>query len=267
MRRDHRTRIARRAAVLVAALLVVLMAAPACAAGDVDPPRDEAARAVRAHETARARVDRLRRDAEARPETVRDAERHRKAIRSDLWDILRRKGRHVGDPVAVDPSGRDGHCRIKPRTAPPAPGGDDGQDSWTAPTRGYRLSAAYAARGPYWAHRHTGQDFAVPSGTPVFAVGPGTVRATTCGDGFGNQVLVRHDDGYFTQYAHLARILVRKEQHVSAGQRIGLAGATGSATGPHLHFEVRITPYFGSAVPPLPWLRRKAVQVEGATVR
>ncbi len=90
------------------------------------------------------------------------------------------------------------------------------------------------------------------TGTPVYAVGPGTVRATTCGDGFGNQVVVRHPDGYFTQYAHLSRIDVRAGKRVKAGQRLGLSGATGNVTGPHLHFEVRITPYLGSSVPPLP---------------
>ncbi|WP_037675067.1 M23 family metallopeptidase [Streptomyces griseus] len=262
MRRDHRTRIARHGAVLLAVLLVALTAAPAGA--DADPYRDEAARAVRAHEAARTRVDRLRHDEAAHPEQVRDAERRRKAIRSELWDMLWAAGRRGGDPVAVDPSGRAGNCRIG---TPQSPSGLDRDATWRAPTRGYRLSASYAARGRHWPHRHTGQDFAVPAGTPVYAVGPGTVRASTCGDGFGNQVVVRHRDGYFTHYAHLARIFVRKGQRVSAGQRVGLAGATGNVTGPHLHFEVRITPYFGSAVPPLTWLRRKEVQVEGAMVR
>jgi murein DD-endopeptidase MepM/ murein hydrolase activator NlpD len=136
---------------------------------------------------------------------------------------------------------------------------------WTAPTRRYWLTAGFAAKGSRWAHRHTGQDFAVHSGTPVYAVGAGTVRATTCGDGFGNQVLIRHGDGYFTQYAHLSRIDVRKGARVAAGQRIGLSGASGNVTGPHLHFVVRITPYIGSAVPPLPWLRRKAVDVSATS--
>ncbi|WP_329411888.1 peptidoglycan DD-metalloendopeptidase family protein [Streptomyces sp. NBC_00704] len=220
-----------------------------------------AARAVRAHEQARARVDRLR-EADARPERIAEAERHREALRSALWDRLRAGAREAADPVAVDPSGRRGHC----------PFGDRSRATelrarpWTAPARRYWLSAGFAAKGSRWAHRHTGQDFAVDSGTPVYAVGSGVVRITTCGDGFGNQVLVRHGDGYFTQYAHLSRIDVRRGQHVTAGQRIGLSGATGNVTGPHLHFEVRITPYAGSAVPPLPWLRRKEVRVSGTPV-
>ncbi|MFF9058942.1 M23 family metallopeptidase [Streptomyces sp. NPDC014882] len=271
------------AAALVAGVLVALTAVPAGAAGTAVPAaapptgaaghavppgagsaavRGETARAaVRAHEEARALVDRLRaRDAGATE--VRAAERRRKAIRAGLWDALWSVARATGDPVAVDPSGRAGRCpaaRAPARSR--APEGRDGD--WTAPTRRFRLSAGYAARGSRWAHRHTGQDFAVPAGTPVYAVGPGTVRVTTCGDGFGNQVVVRHPDGYFTQYAHLSRIDVRRGGRVAAGQRLGLAGATGNVTGPHLHFEVRITPYMGSAVAPLPWLRRKSVDVGG----
>ncbi|MFK0152468.1 M23 family metallopeptidase [Streptomyces sp. NPDC090493] len=132
---------------------------------------------------------------------------------------------------------------------------------WTAPTVRYRLSARYAAKGRLWQHRHTGQDFAVDTGTPVYAVGPGNVVAATCGDAFGNQVVLHHPDGYYTQYAHLSVINVRRGQHVSTGQRIGAAGSTGNADGPHLHFEVRTTRHLGSEVPPLPWLRHHGVSV------
>ncbi|MFD9434774.1 M23 family metallopeptidase [Streptomyces sp. NPDC060002] len=246
------------ALLLLAFLLLALAAVPARAGGDGF--RKEASRAVRAHERARAQVDRLR-ESDASPTEVKDAERRRRAVRAGLWDLLWTTGRSSGDPVAVDPSGRDSRCPFGDRSRPP----ERRARPWTAPARRYWLSAGYAAKGSRWAHRHTGQDFAVDSGTPVYAVGSGTVRATTCGDGFGNQVVIRHRDGYFTQYAHLSRIDVRKGGHVRAGQRIGLSGATGNVTGPHLHFEVRITPYVGSAVAPLPWLRRKAVQVAGAS--
>ncbi|MFF1444438.1 M23 family metallopeptidase [Streptomyces sp. NPDC058295] len=281
MGREHHARLPRTRArfrgatgtALFALLLLALAAVPAGAGADglrgkgfrgdgfvSDGFRKEAARAVRAHERARERVDRLR-DSDASPTEVKDAERRRKAVRAGLWDLLWATGRHSGDPVAVDPSGQDSRCPFGDRSRPP----ERRAQAWTAPTRRYWLSAGYAAKGSRWAHRHTGQDFAVDSGTPVYAVGSGTVRATTCGDGFGNQVVIRHRDGYFTQYAHLSRIDVRKGGRVTAGQRIGLSGATGNVTGPHLHFEVRITPYVGSAVPPLPWLRRKDVQVTGAS--
>ncbi|WP_367321888.1 M23 family metallopeptidase [Streptomyces sp. HUAS ZL42] len=253
----------------IVAVLLSLFAAPSAGAGEGGSYRYGSARAaVRAHEKARMRVERLRND-RVPAARVRAAERRRKAIRSLLWNRLRAKQRAVRDPVAVDSRGRRGGCAVKRlkrvrRTAGVVPsfrGRRD--DSWTAPIRHYRLSARYGARGGRWAHRHTGQDFAVPTGTPVYAVGPGTVRATTCGDGFGNQIVVRHRDGYFTQYAHLSRIYVRRGQRVVAGQRIGLSGASGNVTGPHLHFEVRITPYMGSDVAPLTWLRRKHVRVAG----
>lgn len=216
---------------------------------------DRAARLVQEHERARAHVAALRKSG-ASAATVRAAEQDRLKIRSRLWDMLRAHGKATGDPVAVNPSGSGARCPRGPRTAAPR-----AVSRWTAPTRSYALSAGYAAKGSRWKHRHTGQDFAVPKGTPVYAVGPGEVRVTTCGDGFGNQILIRHRDGYFTQYAHLSRIDVRKGQRIAAGQRIGLSGATGNVTGPHLHFEVRVTPYLGSAVQPLNWLKRKDVRV------
>ncbi|MFJ2907137.1 MULTISPECIES: M23 family metallopeptidase [unclassified Streptomyces] len=258
MRRDHRTRIPFLATALTASLLIAL-APPRAEAADLSP-RSEAALLVRAHEKARARTDRLRGEHAPRAE-MRSAERHRWKLRGELWDLLRTRQRANGDPVAVDPSGRAGACPVAPRREKPAPRTASRPAAWTAPTRNYRLSAGYRAKGSHWVHRHTGQDFAVPSRSPVHAVGPGTVWATTCGDGFGNQILVRHSGGYFTQYAHLSRMEVSKGQRVRAGQRIALSGATGNVTGPHLHFEVRVTPYLGSAIPPLPWLRERAVRV------
>ncbi|MFJ3667928.1 M23 family metallopeptidase [Streptomyces sp. NPDC090106] len=237
-------------AALLVALLVAVAAAPASA--DRIDGTARTAHTVHAYEKARARVDRLK-DERAPAERVRSAEDRRKTLRDRLWDELRRSQRALYDPVAVDRSGRAGRC---PRGKSPKKKG-----SWQTPVANYWLTAGFAAGGDRWRHRHTGQDFAVNSGTPVRSVGPGTVWATTCGDGFGNQVLVRHRDGYFTQYAHLSRIDVRKGQRVTAGRRLGLSGATGNVTGPHLHFEVRITPYLGSAVPPLPWLARHGVRV------
>lgn len=130
---------------------------------------------------------------------------------------------------------------------------------WVAPVESYRLSAPFGSGGARWAHRHTGQDFAVPIGTPVRAVGAGRVVRVACGDGFGVQLVISHPGGYYTQYAHLSSVAVDPGERVAAGQWIGQTGTTGNSTGPHLHFEVRVTPEMGSAVNPVPWLAERGV--------
>jgi murein DD-endopeptidase MepM/ murein hydrolase activator NlpD len=123
----------------------------------------------------------------------------------------------------------------------------------------YELSAGFGSGGAHWANRHTGQDFAVPIGTPVRSVGEGRVVNVSCGGAFGIQIVIEHSGGYYTQYAHLASIAVDQGDQVTAGQWIGQTGTTGNSTGPHLHFEVRVTPELGSGVDPVPWLAARGV--------
>jgi len=87
---------------------------------------------------------------------------------------------------------------------------------------------------------HLGTDFAAPTGTAVRTVGDGVVDFAGVQSGFGNVVFVKHRNQHVTVYAHLSRIDVKKGQSVSQGQNIGAVGATGWATGPHLHFEFRV---------------------------
>lgn len=87
---------------------------------------------------------------------------------------------------------------------------------------------------------HLGVDYAAPTGTPVRSVGDGVVDFAGVQNGFGNVVIVKHAHNNTTVYAHLSRINVRRGQSISQGQNIGLVGATGWATGPHLHFEFRV---------------------------
>ena len=137
----------------------------------------------------------------------------------------------------------------------------DGTNAWVTPVAKYELSAAFGSGGKRWAKRHTGQDFAVPIGTPVRAVGDGRVVKVACAGAFGMEVVVRHADGYFTQYAHLASVAVDQGERVDTGQWIGQSGTTGNSTGPHLHFEARVTPEMGSAVDPVPWLTEREAPV------
>ena len=85
---------------------------------------------------------------------------------------------------------------------------------------------------------HLGIDYGAPVGTPVQAIGSGSVVFAGRNGGAGNLVHLRHSNGYETMYMHLSRILVRGGQKVEPGQRIGLVGATGLATGPHLDFRI-----------------------------
>ena len=88
--------------------------------------------------------------------------------------------------------------------------------------------------------QHNGVDYGAPMGTPVRSVGEGTVSFAGWQNGYGNVVQIQHSGDRMTVYAHLSRIDVRKGAHVEQGERVGAVGATGWATGPHLHFEFRV---------------------------
>ncbi|MEV6116550.1 M23 family metallopeptidase [Streptomyces sp. NPDC052109] len=138
--------------------------------------------------------------------------------------------------------------------------------SWVGPVKGYALTASFAQAGGHWAAKHSGQDFAVPTGTGVVAAHGGTVvKAGPNGGGdgpaYGGAVVISHGNGAYSQYAHLSRIDVKAGQIVRTGQRIALSGSTGNSTGPHLHFEIRTSPHHGSAVDPVAFLRGKGLTV------
>ncbi|MFF3887064.1 M23 family metallopeptidase [Streptomyces sp. NPDC001914] len=138
--------------------------------------------------------------------------------------------------------------------------------SWVDPVAKYSLSASFNQAGGMWAHKHSGQDFAVPTGTNVMAAHGGTVvkaGPNGAGDGpaYGNAVVIKHANGTYSQYAHLSRIDVHVGQVVSTGQHIALSGNTGNSSGPHLHFEIRTTPNYGSAVNPVAFLNKMGVKV------
>jgi murein DD-endopeptidase MepM/ murein hydrolase activator NlpD len=87
--------------------------------------------------------------------------------------------------------------------------------------------------------RHRGVDVGAPEGSPILAAADGVVRRAGSRGGYGNAVEIDHGDGTTTLYAHAAELLVREGERVRRGQEIARVGATGRATGPHLHFEVR----------------------------
>lgn len=96
--------------------------------------------------------------------------------------------------------------------------------------------------------RHQGVDIPIKTGDPVYATFNGRVRISEYNrGGYGNLIIVRHDNGLETYYGHLSERLVQSGEWVEAGQIIGLGGSTGRSTGPHLHFETR---YYGQAFDP-----------------
>ncbi|MEU6390531.1 transglycosylase family protein [Streptomyces sp. NPDC046939] len=124
------------------------------------------------------------------------------------------------------------------------------------------IGTPYHAAGSSWSKGyHTGVDFAVPTGTSVRAVAAGRVVSAGWGGSYGYQVVIRHADGRYSQYGHLSALSVRAGQGVVEGQRIARSGSTGNSTGPHLHFEMRTGPGFGSDIDPLAYLRAHGVRI------
>lgn len=101
----------------------------------------------------------------------------------------------------------------------------------------------YSKFGYRHRRRHQGVDLPLHTGTPVYAAFDGKVRISKYYKGYGNLVILRHDNGLETFYGHLSKIYVEDDQWVNAGTIIGLGGSTGRSTGPHLHFETRYKGY------------------------
>ena len=134
---------------------------------------------------------------------------------------------------------------------------------WAPPVTRSPVSAAYGVAGAWAAGRHTGIDFAVPVGTPVHAIGEGTVLHAGWAGDYGNLVEVRMPDGHYALYAHLSRVFVTPGSVVAAGTVLGSSGNTGRSSGPHLHFEIRSGPDYGSDVDPRAYLADRGVHLPG----
>ncbi|WP_329029296.1 MULTISPECIES: M23 family metallopeptidase [unclassified Streptomyces] len=134
--------------------------------------------------------------------------------------------------------------------------------SYRLPVAGSYVTTGYKSSGSLWSSgSHSGIDFHAASGSSVVAVGAGTVVEAGWGGAYGNNIVLRMTDGTYTQYGHLSSIGVAVGQSVAAGQQIGLSGSTGNSTGPHLHFEARTTPSYGSDMDPVAYLRAHGVSV------
>lgn len=142
-----------------------------------------------------------------------------------------------------------------PSAAPP----DDDQP-WTLPLpRGsFYLTTCFCMR---WGEFHTGDDLAAGYGTPIYAIGAGTVVAAGPASGFGHWVVIDHGNGFTSIYGHMKVLAVSAGQSVGVGQKIAYVGSEGQSTGPHLHLEVRIGGMSGPPVDPQVFLARRGVSI------
>lgn len=113
------------------------------------------------------------------------------------------------------------------------------RNQWVLPVVGYHLTARFGQGGGLWSSgRHTGLDFAGPSGTPIVAVAGGTVTSAGYEGAYGNRTIITLADGTEIWYCHQSSIQVTVGQKVAPSELIGHTGSTGNVTGPHLHLEV-----------------------------
>lgn len=167
-------------------------------------------------------------------------------------------------PSAAKPSAAESAPKAETAAKPAAakPAAQSNASGYALPVDGATVGTPYRMSGSMWSSGyHTGVDFVVPTGTSLKAVGAGTVVSAGWGGAYGNQVVIKLNDGHYAQYAHLSQLSVSAGQTVTAGQQVGLSGATGNVTGPHLHFEIRTTPDYGSDVDPVAFLRSHGVSV------
>ena len=119
---------------------------------------------------------------------------------------------------------------------------------------GAYISSGFGSRLHPISHQriqHNGVDIAVPLGTPIYATASGIVSHSRLSTGYGEVVVVTHNYGFKTYYAHLGRRIVKTGEYIQKGQVLGYSGSTGHSTGPHCHYEVR---YLSRAIDPTPFL-------------
>ncbi len=142
--------------------------------------------------------------------------------------------------LAVKTAALASYLRSLPSAWPTVP------DATVASDFGRRLHPVYR-----YYRKHEGLDIGNRKGDPIYASGSGTVTMAEWHSGYGNLVEIDHGNGYVTRYGHCSKLLVKVGQRVDQGEKIALIGSTGTSTGPHVHFEVRIN---GTPVDPIPFI-------------
>lgn len=152
---------------------------------------------------------------------------------SDVLDILKRGGVIKGSPSLPSPTGR----RSAPKVSQVPPPTETYHGAYRWPVDSGVVSSEF---GPRWGKNHAGIDIAAEMGIPVKASAAGVVLyAGSTMRGYGNAIILRHDNTVTTLYSHNKALLVKNGETVAQGQTIALLGSTGKSTGPHVHFEIR----------------------------
>ncbi|SCK48159.1 Peptidase family M23 [Streptomyces sp. WMMB 714] len=247
---------------LTAAGVVGSLATPSMAAGDQKPQAaDEStqapggSRAVQAaggsgSETGLTRAVGF---GDSIADTVGDQARAQKAAAAEAKAEREAKRRAAAEKAEREREAREKAARAAERAK---------LNAYKAPVEDPSLSTPYQSSGGLWSSgSHTGVDFQAAEGTKVQSVAAGEVVEAGMDGSFGNNVVIKHRDGTYTQYGHLSSLSVSAGQSVTSGQQVGLAGSTGNTTGPHLHFEARSGPDYGTDMDPVAYLRKHGVDL------
>ncbi|GGK30220.1 hypothetical protein GCM10010965_23840 [Caldalkalibacillus thermarum] len=175
----------------------------------------------------------------------REGKEGRKRIQ---FEVVKENGQVVSREVVAEEVLEEPVNKIVVRGEKVKPSRGNGQFMW--PARGGRITSGFGMR---WGRPHNGIDIAGVRDRTIVASDHGTVvKAGWHSGGYGNTVVINHNNGYRTLYAHLASVNVRPGQTVERGEVIGVMGSTGNSTGIHLHFEIHRN---GTPVNPVPYLR------------
>jgi murein DD-endopeptidase MepM/ murein hydrolase activator NlpD len=220
--------------------------------------RRDAARAEAVAAEARQQAEQRREAVAAARDSIvdlRDQAASVAATRTEVLERVRaRRSTYEAELAAIDAvsssiAGMLAARQAGQQAAPAIPG------MLRVPLRGARLTSPFGLRvHPIYGtvRLHAGMDLAAPTGTPVKAAADAVVVSAAAHGGYGLAVVLDHGGALATLYGHLSRLDVQPGDVVHRGDRIGLVGSTGASTGPHLHFEVRVS---GTPVDPSPYLR------------
>ncbi|MDN5746324.1 MAG: M23 family metallopeptidase, partial [Nocardioidaceae bacterium] len=138
--------------------------------------------------------------------------------------------------------------------APTEDGAEESASGWARPLEGASLTSGYGFR---WGRLHAGQDYSASIGTPLRAMGAGTVVGAGPMSGYGIYIDIQYADGSVSRYGHLSSVAAVAGQQVAAGEAVAYSGNTGRSTGPHLHMEIR--PGGGETINPTGWLAERGI--------